>query len=99
MNPKTSDVLLALIYHLKFSKHVKSKRGAKEVLSEIQAAKKISDLTKSRMPTPERLEVTVRNVNWVLQYWQCEAMPDPVSPQFGYALKGGVPCYEDLASC
>jgi len=51
------------------------------------------------MPTPERLEVTVRNVNWVLQYWQCEAMPDPVSAQFGYALRGGVPCYEDLASC
>lgn len=93
---KTADSLLALLYHLKFSRHTKSKRGVDDVLSEIQAAPKISELTKSRMPTPERLRVTVLNVNWVLQYWRCEAMPDPVSSQFGYAVRAGVPCYQDL---
>jgi hypothetical protein len=78
-----ADRLLALIYHEKFPKHTQSRRGTRAVLAELRASG-ISERTKGTLPTPERLEATVRNVNWVLQYWRCEPCPDPVDPQFGY---------------
>jgi hypothetical protein len=45
---------------------------------------------------------TCLNVNWILMYWRCqiiqqdseggwnrvEALPDPVSPQFGFKMLG-----------
>ena len=80
---EAADRLLALIYHEKFSKHTQSRKGARAVLSELQASG-ISERTKATLPTPERLEATVRNVNWVLQYWRCEECPDPVDANYGY---------------
>lgn len=80
---EAADRLLALIYHEKFSKHTQSRKGARTVLAELQASA-ISERTKATLPTPERLEATVRNVNWVLQYWRCEPCPDPVDARFGY---------------
>lgn len=78
-----ADRLLALIYHEKFPKHTQSRRGVRAVLAELRASG-VSERTKATLPTPERLETTVRNVNWVLQYWRCEPCPDPVDPAFGY---------------
>lgn len=93
---RTPDSLVALLYHLKYAKHVPCKHGVQSVLAHIHASKKISELTKSRLPTPERVSTTVRNVNWVLQYWKCEEpCPDPVSLQFGYVMVRGVPHYAD----
>ena len=80
---EAADRLVALIYHEKFPKHAQSRRGARAVLAELQASA-ISERTKATLPTPERLEATVRNVNWVLRYWRCEACPDPVDARFGY---------------
>lgn len=78
-----ADRLVALLYHEKFPKHAASRRGVRAVLAELQASS-ISDRTKATLPPPERIEATVRNVNWVLQYWRCEPCPNPVDPEFGY---------------
>lgn len=80
---EAADRLIALIYHEKFPKHAPSRKGVRAVLTELQASA-ISERTKATLPTPERLEATVRNVNWVLQYWRCEPCPDPVDARFGY---------------
>lgn len=78
-----ADRLVALLYHEKFPKHAPSRRGLRAVLAELQASG-ISQRTKDTLPSPERIEATVRNVNWVLQYWRCGACPDPVHAAFGY---------------
>ena len=78
-----ADRLVALLYHEKFPKHAPSRRGLRAVLAELQASG-ISQRTKDTLPAPERIEATVRNVNWVLQYWRCGACPDPVDAAFGY---------------
>ena len=77
------DRLVALLYHEKFPKHAASRRGLRAVLAELQASG-ISQRTKDTLPSPERIEATVRNVNWVLQYWRCRPCPDPVHAAFGY---------------
>ena len=77
------DRLVALLYHEKFPKHAASRRGLRAVLAELQASG-ISQRTKDTLPSPERIEATVRNVNWVLQYWRCGPCPDPVHAAFGY---------------
>lgn len=78
-----ADRLVALLYHSKFQKHAPTRRGLRAVLAELQASG-LSERTKATLPTPERIESTVRNVNWVLQYWRCAECPDPVAPEFGY---------------
>ena len=78
-----ADRLVALLYHEKFPKHAPSRRGLRAVLAELGASA-ISQRTKDTLPSPERIEATVRNVNWVLQYWRCGACPDPVDAAFGY---------------
>lgn len=78
-----ADRLVALLYHEKFAKHAPSRRGLRAVLAELQASG-ISQRTKDTLPQAERIEATVRNVNWVLQYWRCADCPDPVDAAFGY---------------
>ena len=95
--PECVDRLLALLYHLKFEKHAADFRGYRVVLAQIQGGS-LSQKVKDSLPSAERAEATVRNVNWVLQYWRCEpSPPDPVlnGAQFGYRLERGVPCYAD----
>jgi hypothetical protein len=90
------DRLVALLYHLKFPKHASDFRGLGVVLAQIRASG-LSPKIKEALPSPERVETTVRNANWVLQYWRCEPAPDPVEngAQFGYREERGVPRYAD----
>lgn len=90
------DRLLALLYHVKFTKHTDSRQGMARVLGELKASK-ISDRTKASLPSEARLETTVRNSNWVLQYWTCERCPAPIGDQFGYAQVKGATRYADEA--
>lgn len=90
------DRLVALIYHQKFPTHTDSRRGLRAVLGELMRSK-ISQRTKDSLPSPERIETTVRNVNWVLQYWTCAPTPDPLSDHYGYRAIRGRAQYVDLA--
>lgn len=94
--PEAVDRLVAALYHLKFPKHAADRRGYMVVLGQIRASG-LSAKIKEGLPSPARVETTVRNANWVLQYWRCEPAPDPVEngAQFGYRLERGVPRYAD----
>jgi len=96
-NEDGADRLVALIYHQKFPSHVESRRGIRLVLSELERSK-ISQRTKDTLPTPERIETTVRNVNWVLQYWTCAPAPDPLDDAYGYRAIRGRAQYLDLVA-
>ena len=91
------DRLVALLYHEKFTKHADARRGIALVLEQLRGSG-MSQRTKDSLPTPERIDTTVRNVNWVLRYWRCEpTCPDPVDVEFGYRQIKGVTHYLDAA--
>jgi len=78
------DLVVALIYHLKFERH--SDSGPLDaVLHSIATSEKLSSKTRERLPTRETMHCTVRNVNWLLRYWHEADYPDPVQPEFGFA--------------
>jgi len=90
-----TDRLVSSIYHMKFQNHTKTRLGLATVLADLHASK-LSTKTKSTLPDVSRVTCTVRNANWVLQYWRCDegACPDPLQPIFGYAIgANGLPMY------
>lgn len=86
--------LVALLYRIKFQRHVASTE-LQGVLAELQAAS-IAPRTKESLPTYERIMCTVRNANWVLAYWTCEPAPDPIQHEYGFRLlPNGATEYDD----
>jgi hypothetical protein len=87
------ELLVSRIYHEKFPRHSPdSELGA--VLGALQRSK-LSGKTKERLPTPEVLLCTVKNVNWLLRYWHEMDPPDPVQPEFGFCRgRGGAVMFE-----
>jgi hypothetical protein len=76
------ELLVSRIYHKKFSNHAPdSDLGV--VMESLQQSK-LSGKTKERLPSPEVLLCTVKNVNWLLRYWHELCPPDPVQPEFGF---------------
>jgi hypothetical protein len=92
----TVDGLLALLYNLRYPNHTDAVRsGYNGVAAKIQGSK-LSERTKRLMPTRERMIATVRNVNWVLQYWRCEEVEDPIQERYGFqTLSNGKVAYTD----
>jgi hypothetical protein len=81
------DRLVARIYHLKFQRHAPD--GALDAVLRALAESKLGEQTRGRLPTRPALHCTVRNVNWLLCYWQAPDYPDPVQPRFGFVRDGG----------
>lgn len=95
--PMTANKLISNLYTLKFANHIaKDSKTLVSVIHDIQHAKKLSDKSKQRFPSEIQITTTIRNCNWVLQYWKCENVPDPISEQFGYAKVGDKTNYMDL---
>lgn len=101
------DVLVACIYRLKFPKQVTgpSDSPLATVLSQLQGThggKALAPRVKGSLPSAERIECSIRNVNWVLKYWGwCNddhyLPPDPVQPQYGFrCLPNGATEYADI---
>lgn len=89
--------LITKIYSNKFSKVIPSVCPSYEqTYSLLLKAPKMAERTKSSIPSPEQVETTIKNCNWVLQYWTCDAYPNPVSEQFGYKQIHGKVSYSDL---
>ena len=61
-----ADRLVATIYASKFPKVCKFERAYTDVLNQLKASK-LAERTKTSLASPERIETTVRNVNWVRQ--------------------------------
>lgn len=58
--------VVAAIYACKFGKHVGGAREYPAILAALRSSK-LSQAVRDRMPSVERIAVTLRNVNWVLQ--------------------------------
>jgi hypothetical protein len=98
----TMHCLITRIYHTKFHKHVRPENGMSYPLTHHDLLhSKISQRTKDSLASQERIQTTIKNCNWVLQYWLCENKPpDPISQQFGYAkTHDNKVNYEDLIDC
>lgn len=82
----TADVLVSLIYAEKYSNHVKGGASAGFDWVRLQMLEsKLGDRTKQQLPTRDRVLCTVRNVNWLLRYWECgDDTPEAVQEEFGY---------------
>lgn len=66
------DMCNKFVRHLYQNKYQKHARG--NTLAEVMRSlsnSKLSDLTKERLPSVARVDVTVRNGNWILAYWSC----------------------------
>jgi hypothetical protein len=88
--------LIGKIYSEKFFKHVSGRSGSyQEVYKELMQSH-ISNRTKQSLASVERIKTTIKNCNWILQYWQCETVPNPISDQFGYVMVNRNTRYEDL---
>jgi hypothetical protein len=88
------DRLVARIYHLKFHRHAPVCEGGLDVVLGALAGSKLGQRTKAMLPTRPVLHCTVRNVNWLLCYWQAPVYPDPVQPRFGFARVNGAVCFD-----
>ena len=63
------DHFVRHLYTDKFAKHAKG--GTLEEVLQSLAGSKLSDKTKNELPTLPRVDVTMRNINWMLFYWEC----------------------------
>ena len=101
-----TDVLVAHLYRTKFPRHISAQSGAGEgtlarLLYELKHAPKISPRVKVTFPTAERIECTIRNINWVLAYWGngdgSIPPPNPVQAEYGFRmLENGATEYADV---
>jgi hypothetical protein len=73
------DVFVALLYKKNYAKHTHGV-GLKSVLASLQSSK-LSDRTKGQLPSVACMETTVKNINWLLIYWQCLSPVATVVPE------------------
>jgi len=79
------DLVVSQIYHAKFERHAGPMSSFSDIIACIRGSEKLSSKTRDRLPSRETVHCTVRNVNWLLRYWQFANYPDPVQPEFGFA--------------
>lgn len=87
--------LITKIYQLKFQKQLTATNTYSDVYKAITQTPQISMRVKKYMPPEPRVITTLKNANWVLQYWKCESTPNPIGEQFGYSQINGKTVYED----
>ena len=86
---KILNQVIAKLYALNYKKHVPGaltfSPSLETVLKGLQKSK-LSDGTKQKLPSMERMHVTLRNVKWVIRYWEMEngAMETPEDGQYGF---------------
>jgi hypothetical protein len=88
------ELLVSKIYSEKFPRHAPDQGSLHLVLDALHKSK-LSGKTRDRLPAPETVLCTVKNVNWLLRYWRELSPPDPVQPEFGFCrARGGAVAFE-----
>lgn len=86
------DMFIAELYKKKFSKYT-SGNTLQAVMQNLQKSS-LSPEIKRQLPTPERIATTIRNINFLLLYWECTppALRDPSEggEMYDYSV-----CYPD----
>jgi hypothetical protein len=75
----TCDAFVAALYKDNFAKHTNGSSSLVSVFSSLQSSK-LADRTKSQLPSVARIETTVKNINWLLIYWNCVSPIPSVVP-------------------
>ena len=76
---KCADRVLCELYKLKFSNHVDSECSTfDEVYNEIQRSR-LAQKTKNMFPCTEDLISTIKNINWIIEYWSLTNASPPTS--------------------
>ena len=99
-----TDRLVAAIYATKFRTHIqKGPSGGLQLILSTLRTSKLSERTRSLLPTVNQIQCTVRNVNWILRYWRtptCTPVPTELSPDgvatYGFVRRNGLVGYADL---
>ena len=82
-----ANQVISTMYRKKFKLHVGPVSSALEdVVRDLQKSK-LSVRIKKCLQTTETMRCTIRNINWLLQYWTDGTYPDPVQDEFGFVLK------------
>jgi hypothetical protein len=109
---KTCDGFVANLYRHKFAKHVSIHATTlQEILNSLQRPQcKLSQRTKKNLPSCAQIVATVKNINFVLDYWKCRQPVQSTDEvtwdnsscfadylQYGFKLgRGGAVQYEDV---
>jgi len=94
------NLVIARMYAINFKKHTAEINSMQGVLDSLHRSK-LSDSTKQKLPSHERLVATLRNLNWVVEYWSMEngSVETPSDGQYGFAIDSttGNMTFVDLA--
>lgn len=88
-----AERLFAEIYAGAFSKHCASTSCFDAVMGSIKASK-LSDRTKASLPSFGRAVCTIKNANFILEYWNGHR-PDSMKPQYGFRDVDGRVVWDD----
>ena len=94
---------IAELYGDKFKKHCGPCKQYEDLYDSLQSSK-LAVRTRGMIPQPLAVDVTARNIAWVLHYWSCEnsGYEDPVDPKYGYVHRtqstGARVAFEDQAT-
>jgi hypothetical protein len=88
-----ADLLYSSIYVNVFKSHVTQTSTLENVLKSLKSSK-LSQKSKSSLPSYQRARCTIKNVNFILAYWNGLA-PNSMDPQYGFKLNEGVVEWND----
>ena len=80
------------VYRKVFEKHVRpllmrdSAPSLEAVLTHLRERSQLAPSTRARLPTPEQIDVTLRNIAWVISYWMAlnSRVPTPLDGENGF---------------
>jgi hypothetical protein len=85
---KVMNEVIAKMYAMNYKKHIGGMymSSLESVLRGLQRSK-LSEGTKQKLPSVERMRVTLRNVMWVIKYWKTEngQMETPEDGRYGFS--------------
>jgi hypothetical protein len=95
------NLVIGRMYAMHYSRHVSATYPLTlaTVLDALHRSR-LSNTTKGKLPTPERMATTLRNVEWVIRYWSTEngAVETPCDGACGYSrAANGEITFADLA--
>ena len=95
LDPEKTEFLFGAIYGCAYKTHTCGLRDFRSVMGAL-AASKLSARTKQYLPSLERVRCTVRNANFILDYWLGHS-PKSMDPNYGFREVDGVVVWADEA--
>ena len=92
------DHFVANVYKIKFAKHA-SGSTLESVMQSLQKSS-LSVTTRTQLPSVARLQATIKNINWLLKYWDCvqPALKQDVQDVEEHGLWDYSACYPDAVA-